>query len=685
MKINFNLEQQFFLSSEVEYQPHINGYLNTALSFDGDLEAQHAKGAVVNTYSVFTNGKKNCTEDGFSVEYELWKRNVKLIEHVKTFENINVIEQYSEVVSGDSEPINLTELCSAVALGVCYDDGKNISKRLCDGSIIVHYCLSKWQTEGQWRSATPEDLGVFNGTNHSWERAKWRIDSISSWSTGTFYPLFIIEDKVRGECWFFEAFSGVNWFMELFCYGGENDCTSLSVKIGGIDECNGFNERLVAGGTISSPKCIYGVTKGSFEDAVAEIIKYKRATANIKEGAPLVFNDYMNCNWGLQSEKRLIRLIDKASEVGAEVFCLDDGWHNGFGLWEPNEERFNKIGFKGIIDYIHSKGMRAGVWFEFEAISEKCISLLGDDVVLKRNGKIVAPYRPIANFRSEKLQEHLFSAVKRMYELGIRYIKNDHNNTAYIGATNYGKSAGYELYQKHLAILEFVDRLKESFPDLIIENCSSGGMREDWSTLSHFDIQSTSDQENYLYYTSILSGSLAYIPAEKAGIWAYPYPQLFEDREKDELDKEYLEKFKSGTETVYNLVNALSGNMYLSGRIDLMDKLNLDLLKEGIKVYKQMRETIKNCYPVYPLGTIRMSYEGIYAFGQKYEGGMYLYAFNIMDAVGVKKIDLTKYQMKNAKILYPNKDSGVEFKLDNNILEISFSKSFSAVVLKFDK
>ncbi len=685
MKINFNSEEQFALSTKESFTPPYNGYINSAVSFDGDLEAQLAKSAVVSTYSVFNNPVKTQKEDGFSIKYDLWKSGVTLTEKVKTFEGIDAIEQYTEVTNNSVDEVSLTQLCASTVLNVCYDGGNSISKRLIDGSIKVHYCVAKWQTEGQWREATPEDLGVFNGTTHGWEMVRWRLDSISTWSTGSYYPILIIEDEKKGECWFFESLSGFNWFIELFTYGGEKDCHSLCVKIGGFDERNGFNEKLSNGRVICSPKCVYGVTEGCFEDACKELIKYKRQTALVKKPSPLVFNDYMNCNWGLQSTKRLIPLIDKASDIGAEIFCLDDGWHTGFGFWEPCDQRFSDLGVKGIIDHINSKGMKAGVWFELESISEKLESVLGNDVYLKRNGKRVAPYRPIADMRNQKLRSHLFNCIKKMYDLGVRYIKNDHNNTSGIGIDNFNESVGYSLYQNHLAFLSFIDSVKESFPDLIIENCGSGGMREDFGTLSHFDIQSTSDQENYLYYTSILSGSLAYIPAEKAGIWAYPYPQSFDERELEAPSIDNLKSFEDGIQTVYNVVNALAGNMYLSGRVDLMNEVNLKFLKDGINVYKCIREKLAKSYPVYPLGRIRTSYEGIYAFGNMCDDELLLYVWNISDCSAYKSIDLVKYKMEKFEIIYPLEDIGIKASFKNNKLEIRFDKPYSAVLIKFSK
>ena len=47
----------------------------------------------------------------------------------------------------------------------------------------------------------------------------------------------------------------------------------------------------------------------------------------------------------------------------------------------------------------------------------------------------------------------------------------------------------------HLAWLESI---VNKYPDLIIENCGSGGGRMDYAMLSRLQMQSMTDQENYL-------------------------------------------------------------------------------------------------------------------------------------------------------------------------------------------
>ena len=94
---------------------------------------------------------------------------------------------------------------------------------------------------------------------------------------------------------------------------------------------------------------------------------------------------------------------------------------------------------QGIFDYIKAKGMKVGVWFEFETVPVRVEQMLGvDDCVLSRNGGIVAPNRPLANMRSDRLLTYLNERVDTLYNMGVRFIKNDHNRSTMIGCDDGG-------------------------------------------------------------------------------------------------------------------------------------------------------------------------------------------------------------------------------------------------------
>lgn len=600
------------------------------------------------------------------------------------FGDIGVIRQKTKAVCGKA--CTLTQVSAANVHGVCLDE-KGIKTKLRDGSILVHYCVSRWQGEGQWRTATPEDLGVYPVTCHGWERSWYRFDSLSSWSTATYYPLFIIEDKSKNECWFFEIEGGHSWFFELYGYGGDG-ISSLAVRMGGADEKSGFAKKMQAGESYGSCTCAYGVVRGGFEEAVKALTAYKRTTSLAECGCPLTFNDYMNCNWTNESRETLIPLIDKAAELGAEIFCLDDGWQDAQGIWYPADEKFGDEKLQGIFDYIRSKGMQVGVWFEFETAPMQVAEMLGaDDCHLTRYGGIVAPNRPLANMRSEKLLAYLNERVDALYAMGVRFIKNDHNNTEYVGGAMYGECPGEGIENNNRAFLAFIDGIRARHPDLVIENCGSGAMRSDHGTLKHFHIQSTSDQEDYVAYTSILAGSLALMPPEKAGIWCYPYPLQFDDRMNLELSEEQIKLYADGEQTIFNVVNGFMGAMYLSGKIHQADAYNFALLKEGVALYKAHCDFIRNAYPVFPKGMVRLSDRTDNAVGLINEDGteLLLAVWNLSDGAREVVLDLQKYGMTVCEMLYPSAKEGCTYSYADGKLCCRFERARSGRLLKLKK
>ncbi len=687
MKLNFNAFGEFALTTGGEYTPQPFGFANSGVTINGDVDTQLVDAPQISTGNVMKFvGKEDCS-NGTKISYSVIGKALKLNACVKEFDNINAVYQTSEVIGESGCNCTLTQLCSANVNNVCYDDGNYIKDRLSDGSILIHYCQNKWQGEGQWRTATPEDLGIYYTTSHPWEKNVFRLDSASSWSTGVYFPLIIIEDKKKNECWFFEIESGCSWFFEIYVCGGIW-AKFLSVKTGGSDERLGFAKKITDGVSYSSCGSVYGVVEGGFEEAVRELVKYKRFSTVAPCGAPLTFNDYMNCNWAIESVERLVGLIDRAAETGAEVFCIDDGWQTEQGIWTVDDSKFGDMKLQGIFDYIRSKGMIAGVWFEFELVPLKLKEMLGsDDIFLFRNDSVVASHRPLGNFRSRALLDYLNGCVDKLYDMGVRFIKNDHNNNEFIGSANYGESAGEGLENNNRAFIEFIDGLRTRHPDLIIENCGSGANRSDWGTLKHFSIQSTSDQEDYIAYTSILSGSLALMPPEKAGIWSYPYPLEFDDRESGIVPENKKATFVDGEQTVFNMVNGMVGAMYISGRIDQMDEYNFNLYKEGVKVYKGIYSLIKSGYPVWPVGMRRMSARTDNAVGIISENNdkMILAVWNLSDTAREVVIDLSKYRMTDGSVIYPSEINNFTYEYKNYILTCKFGVGKSAKLFKFNK
>lgn len=506
----------------------------------------------------------------------------------------NAVRQVNRVTNFGKQSVVLTDFSSAKALFVGLEGGPWFSS---PERWRVHYCRSSWQGEAQWHCASLEELGMYPTNAHSWHRSSWCWSSQSSWSTAHAYPVLILEDTERGVSWFFEIGGGVSWRIECATYGG-TAVPSFNVSLSAAGEENGWYYTLAPGESYSTLPAVYGMVAGGFEEAVGELLRCKRADMLRESAVPVIYNDYMNCLWGNLSADRMLPLIDTAAQLGCECYCVDAGWEKDLGEWIPEDSRFGEGGFQKILDRIAGYGMRPGVWLEMESVSEG-FAAVHPDWVITRHGSPVPYNRPLIDFRCAAAVEHLRSCVRHMYRCGVRYIKNDYNRHTGIGTDKYGESPAEGLIRNTGAFLAFIDSLADEFPDLIIENCSSGGMRADFGVLRHFSLQSVSDQEDYRLLPSLIIGLSAVIPPEMLGIWAYPYPQYFGEDAETAFSEERCRCYADGEQTIFNLVSTAMGRMYLSGRIDQADDHNRRLMAEAVALQKQWSPFIRQAAPVY--------------------------------------------------------------------------------------
>ena len=240
------------------------------------------------------------------------------------------------------------------------------------------------------------------------------------------------------------------------------------------------------------------------------------------------------------------------------------------------------------MDYIRSKGMIPGVWLELEVMGIKCpkADKVPDDWYFMRHGKKVYDRsRYQLDFRNPEVIAHATEVIDRLVnEYGVGYIKMDYNIEPGIGTELNADSAGDGLLGHNRAYLKWLDEIFAKYPDLVIENCSSGGLRMDYAMLSRYSIQSTSDQEDYVRYATIAANSPMALTPEQAAIWSYPLT---------EGDKE---------EVIFNMINAILLRIHQSGHLVNLSQERFDLVKEAISYYKIIRGNIKNAVPFWPLG-----------------------------------------------------------------------------------
>ena len=596
-----------------------------------------------------------------------------------------VIRQVNTVTNISDDTLRLKHVSSVYIKGI--GDG-GVIPWYDKQRFMIHHCYMTWQGEFQWRSSALSELGLYKASNHNPANVI-SISSLGSQMTSLRYPLVFIEDRELNQTWFVEIEASANWYIEI---GVDENGLLYTEATSAYSDHDGWYVNLEKGEAFKTEPGIYGATESGVEGAIRMLCDYKRqaSAASLKE--PLVcFNDYMNCLWALPNESKLIPLIDKAAELGCEAFCIDAGWFIGgfarIGYWVWDDSLFPSYGFNGIIGYIKNRGMLPGVWLEVDSITSESPNYdeMKPFFLTYNKMPVGTSGRDVLDFRRKEVREYIMRTFDKLYSIGVRYIKNDYNQTTGFGCDGNG-AASEALKESQAAFFEFIDSVREKYPDLIIELCASGAMRAGGAAVKHFHLLSTSDQEDYRNNPSILSGAGVCIQPEKCGIWAYPYPSAYEERETDiseVFDCKRRELYADGRETVFNAVSAMLGLFYLSGHVDMADEFNTDLIKAAISCYKDNRQFIAQAYPIFPGGFIGISESGIFCYGLQKDNRILLAVWRIETENECKAFDLSKYigKQASARIIYPG-SSSAEHNLIGGRLTVRLKENNSAVLFE---
>jgi alpha-galactosidase len=232
--------------------------------------------------------------------------------------------------------------------------------------------------------------------------------------------------------------------------------------------------------------------------------------------------------------------------------------------------------------------MLPGIWLEIESVGSKCplAQQVPRDWFFCRHGHpVVTMERYQLDFRNPQVVAYADSVIDRVVnEYGAAFIKMDYNHNAGPGTELYADSTGDGLLEHNRAYLAWLDEILAKYPDLIWENCSSGGMRMEYAMLQRAHVQSVSDQSNYKKMAPIAAAAPTAVLPEQSAIWSYP-------RAEDDL-----------TAVTFNMVSSMLQRIHLSGALLKLSDEAFAAVREGVAVYKTLRGEIARATPFYPIG-----------------------------------------------------------------------------------
>lgn len=411
-----------------------------------------------------------------------------------------------------------------------------------------------------------------------------------TWPTSEYLPMGAFEDTRRGRALVWQVEAGGPWQWEVSTIGGEYYVQAA----GADDERHHWRMALSPGSCYKTPEVAVAFGRNR-EEAFKGLTRYRRhirRPCRDNQELPVIFNDYMAL-LGDPTEDKLLPLIDAASEAGGEYFCVDSGWYadgnwwDSVGMWQPEPRRFPR-GLPYVMAYIRQKGMIPGLWLELEVMGVNCplAARWPEECFFLRGGKRVIDHgRYQLDFRHPLVIAHADEVVDRLAgAYGVGYIKMDYNINGGYGTEYDAPSAGAGLEAHKAAYFAWLSRVQERWPQLVIENCASGGMRMEYGFLSRLSIQSLSDQDEAVKLAPIAAAAPTAVTPEQAACWSLP--QVGENAEQ----------------MILSMANTLLLRIHQSGALDQLSGEQLALLKEAVALYKTYRKELPRGIPFWPLG-----------------------------------------------------------------------------------
>lgn len=297
--------------------------------------------------------------------------------HIQFYADTPVVRCWTQLDNQGAQEVGLEYVSSFVYHGLAKEGKQPYYDKT---TLWIPY--SCWYGECRWVEQPVSQVGLtrlpIHGQGcfgHSFNRFSY--GSHGSWSSCDYLPMGMIQDKEEGLTWFWQIESGGPWLAEY----GATPGGYLYVALSGPTEAEDhWWKNLKPGQSFTTVPAAFGVVEGDTQAALQALNQYRRNMRRLSEDAAkcnVVFNDYMNCLMGDPTEETLLPMIDRAAELGCEYYCIDCGWYadgywwDSIGEWQVSKKRFPH-GIQKVIDYIHQKGMKAGIWLEIEGMGMNC-------------------------------------------------------------------------------------------------------------------------------------------------------------------------------------------------------------------------------------------------------------------------------------------------------------------------
>ena len=317
-----------------------------------------------------------------------------------------------------------------------------------------------------------------------------KIGSVRGTSSHQYNPMMILAEKEttedKGNCY---AMS----FVYSGCFQGEvlKDQLNQTRMMLGLQE-EAFRYPLERGEMFQAPEVILSYSAegmNRLSQNLHHCIRQHICRGKYKEEIrPILINSWEAAYFDFTGDT-IYELAKAAKEVNIDMLVMDDGWfgkrdddNSGLGDWFVNEKKLGGT-LGNLIKRINDLGVKFGIWIEPEMVSEDsdlyrkhpdwALTVPGRNPVRSRNQLVL-------DFSRKEVVDAIYDQICKVLDQGnIEYVKWDMNRSLMDVYSSVKRDQGRVLHDYVLGLYDFLERLVQRYPNLLIEGCSGGGGRFD--------------------------------------------------------------------------------------------------------------------------------------------------------------------------------------------------------------
>ena len=234
-------------------------------------------------------------------------------------------------------------------------------------------------------------------------------------------------------------------------------------------------------------------------------------------------------------EGKMKGMIRDIAALGGELFVMDDGWFGNkykrnednaaLGDWIVDREKLPN-GIAPLLEEAKRNNIKFGIWIEPECVNTT------SELFEKHPDWIICPEgrtpeygrggtQLILDLSNPDVQNFVFGVVDNLKTEfpQLSYIKWDMNTPLSSFGSYYlsDKEQSHLYIAYHKGLRNVLERIRSKYPDLVMQDCASGGGRVNYGLLPYFDEYWTSDNTDALQRIYMQWGNSYFFPAIAMG------------------------------------------------------------------------------------------------------------------------------------------------------------------------